>query len=252
MKQVNDRTAQTLQSAGWIENCAADIPDLATAFDVQDAATALVAAQRGGFAGYKIAFNTEALMAKLGMAHPGMGRIFADQVYESGARLNADDYTHFMIEPEIAAVLKTDILPGQVHTAESVETAVERYIPAFELLDRRNKDGMMHPPTVIAHNVFNAGIVTGGPGLTPVELDAAEIVTRCTDNGETVVEGQGIAPQMPAEALAFLANHFTGRGLVMPAGSLVLLGAHCPLYAVGKGRKMTLDLGPIGDVWFST
>ncbi|MBL4806123.1 MAG: hypothetical protein JKY31_02410 [Rhodobacteraceae bacterium] len=252
MNKAVEKTVETLRSRNWIEDCSTDIPDLATAFDVQDAAVLKIATDRGGFAGYKIAFNSDVLMKKLGVPHPGMGRIFADQVCESGVSLSVDDYVHFMIEPEIAAVLSKDIIPGVFHTAESVEMTVEKYLPAFELLDRRNKNGMMHPPTVIAHNVFNAGIVVGGPGLAPADFNWTTCKTVCRDSGKTVIEGTGIAPQNPAEALAFLANHFTGRGQIMRAGSLVLLGAHCPLYLVEAGREMTLDLGPLGGVSFST
>lgn len=243
---------ETLRSKDWIADSSATIPDMATAFDTQDAAVAEIAAERGGFAGYKIAFNSAALMAKLNIPHPGMGRIFADQVYDSGVKINVSDYRHFMIEPEIAAVLGEDIHPGQHYSAAQAEAAVERYFPAFELLDRRNVEGMMHPPTIIAHNVFNAGIVLGGPGLTPQEFDYREIETLCTDNGNVVAQGIGIAPQNPAEALAFLANHFTGRGQVLPKGSLLLLGAHCPLYKVESGSTMRLELGPLGSVSFET
>ncbi|MCF6271800.1 MAG: fumarylacetoacetate hydrolase family protein [Rhodobacteraceae bacterium] len=247
-----NRVVETLRGKGWIRDCSAEIPDLATAFDLQDEALAKISAERGGFAGYKIAFNTKDMMAKLGLPHPGMGRIFRDQVFESGVELDVGCYRHFMIEPEIAAVLAEDMTPGEVFSAATAEKAVACYYPAFELLDRRNFEGMMHPPTVIAHNVFNAGIVLGGAGLPPAELDWASLETKCTDNGVDVVQGIGIAPQNPAEALAFLANHFTGRGQILPKGSLVLLGAHCPLYKVGAGRRLRLELGALGAVTFTT
>jgi len=243
---------ETMRSTDWIKDCSAEIPDLATAFDVQDTVAKTLAAERGGVAGYKIAFNSAALMEKLNLPHPGMARIFADQVYQSGIKIDTTAYRYFMIEPEIAARLKEDLVPGAPYSAARAEAAVEHYFPAFELLDRRNFEGMMHPPTVIAHNVFNAGIVCGGPGLAPGEFDWQGITTLCTDGSSVVVEGRGIAPQNPAEALAFLANHYTGRGQVIPKGSLMLLGAHCPLYKVESGRQMRLELGPLGAVEFGT
>lgn len=242
----------TLRSKDWITDCSDTIPNMETAFDVQDSAVAAIAPDRGGFAGYKIAFNSPALLEKMAIPHPGMGRIFSNQVQENGARLDVPDYRHFMIEPEIAAVLGADLTPDTTYSADQAENAVERYYPAFELLDRRNVEGMMHVPTIIAHNVFNAGVVLGGPGLRPDEFDYRSVETVCTDNEELVVQGVGIAPQNPAEALAFLANHFTGRGQVMPKGSIILLGAHCPLYKVNAGRKMRLSLGALGTASFET
>ena len=243
---------ETMRSTNIIEDCRETIPNLATAFDVQDSVAEQLAAERGGVAGYKIAFNSPALLEALKLPHPGMGRIFADQVFETGHHVDVSTFIHFMIEPEIAARLSEDLVPGAHYSAENAESAVDRYFPAFELLDRRNAEGMMHPPTVIAHNVFNAGIVCGGPGLPPEKFDWRQMSTRCTDENSVVVEGRGIAPQAPAEALAFLANHYTGRGLVIPKGSLMLLGAHCPLYTVAAGRHLRLDMGDLGTVAFST
>lgn len=241
-----------MRTTDFIEDCSAVIPDLATAFDVQDTVAAALAPERGGVAGYKIAFNSPALMTAHKIPHPGMGRIFGDQVCESGSVIDTAAYRRFMIEPEIAARLGAGFEPGKTYTADAAEAAVERYFPAFELLDRRNVEGMGHIPTVIAHNVFNAGIVCGGPGLAPADFDWREINTCCTDGETVVVEGRGIAPQAPAKALAFLVNHFTGRGFSIPKGSLMLLGTHCPLYPVEAGRKMRLDMGPLGAVEFTT
>jgi len=242
----------TLQSNELIRDCSENIPDMATAFDVQDAATAEIAKNLGGFAGYKIAFNSAALMHKMGITHPGIGRIFVDQVYKNAAQLDAGSYTQLMIEPEIAVVLSDDIAPGDDLSRNALIDKVERFFPAFEILDRRSETGLTHVPSIIAHNVFNAGIVVGGPGVSPQEFDHLTLHTNCEDTGKAVVSGTGIAPQDPMDALTFLARHFTGRGQIMPAGSLLLLGAHCPLYTVGAGRQMTLDMGKLGKVSFST
>ncbi len=243
---------KTLRSRALIEDCSADIIDMASAFDIQDAVLAALAKDMGGLAGYKIAFNSDALMAKMGLSHPGVGRVFGDQVYANAAHLDTGSYVNLMVEPEIAAVLAADIQPGDDLSAQALSSKVEQFFPAFEILDRRNVDGLTHVPTIIAHNVFNAGIVVGGPGLAPKEIDFSTLFTDCRDSGQTVVSGTGKAPQHPIDALAFLARHFTGRGQVMPAGSLLLLGAHCPPYGVGSGRKMTLEIGPLGKVSFST
>jgi len=243
---------KTLASTDWIKDCSSEIPDIGTAYDVQDLVMAEISKDRGGFAGCKIAFNSPALMQKLGVDSPAVGRIVADQAFESGVKIVAESYRNFMIEPEIAAVLGESLRAGETISTEQAEAAVARYFPAFELLDRRNYQGMMHIPTVVAHNVFNAGIVCGGPGLAPKDFDWKFVETNCTDNGNTVVQGAGIAPQNPAEAVAFIANHFTARGQSLPEGSLLLLGAHCPLYKVEAGREMRLSLGALGEVSFST
>ncbi len=242
----------TLNSTAWIKDCRDKIPDIAAAYDVQNHVMAERSAGYGGLAGYKIAFNSAALMQKMEISEPVAGRILADQVFDSGVTLDADCYRHFMIEPEIAAVLGEDISAGERITVENAEAAVSRYFPAFELLDRRNFEGMMHVPTIVAHNVFNAGIVCGGPGVAPADFNWKKAETHCIDNGSIVVQGTGIAPQNPAEAVAFIANHFTMRGQNLPKGSLLLLGAHCPLYKVESGRELRLSIGVLGEVSFRT
>ncbi len=242
----------TLRSRDWIKDCSVDIPDLKTAFDIQDKVVMEIAQDHAGFSGYKIAFNSPELLKKTSLPHPGMGRIFADQVYQNTVSLNVSDYENLMIEPEIAAVLGADITPGADVCAENITQYVDYFLPAFEILNRRSVDGLTHVPTIIAHNVFNAGIVIGDKKMSPNALNAAEIITDCRDNGEIIVQGQGLAPQNIADALAFLAGHFTSRGQTLKAGSLLLLGAHCPLYPVGKNCEITLDMGMLGNVSFST
>lgn len=243
---------RTLLSTDWIKDCSATIPDIDTAYSVQDEVMTEISKSHGGFAGCKIAFNTPTILEKLGIEKPAIGRILADQVYESGVMLDAGKYQKFMIEPEIAAVLGEGLPQGEHISVERAEAAVDRYFPAFELLDRRNFEGMMHVPTVIAHNVFNAGIVCGGPGLAPKDFDWHAVETICSDSGEIIVQGTGVAPQNPAEAVASIANHFIARGQSLPEGTLLLLGAHCPLYKVESGREMRLSLGALGEVSFST
>lgn len=240
----------TLESGGWIKDCRADIPDLTIAYNVQEKVIGEMANARGGVAGYKIAFNAPALMQQLGVDAPGFGWIFGDQVFQSGKKLAPEKYRMFMIEPEIAAELGADVPPGTSVTSEDANSLVKRYFPAFELLDRRNLDGMMHVPTLIAHNIFNAGIVCGGPGLKPEEILWDDVETTFTDNNEIVVQGSGIAPQYPPEAVAEIINHFSGRGHKLQKGALLLLGAHSKLYEVRSGRDFRLDLGALGEVGF--
>ena len=231
---------------------AAGLNDLSleAAFDTQDRVVARLAEAQGGFGGYKIAWNLPALMEKFSMPHPGMGRVMGDQVYQSGVKLPLADYQNLMIETEIIARLSRDLEPGQAHDATSVRNAVDGFTTGFEVLDRLGSPADATAPAIICHNVFNAGLVHGTTWIAPSELDAAHIRTVSHFGDAEVIDGVGKAPQDPFEAIAFLANHFCGRGQVMKAGQLILCGSHIPLYPITQTGRITLSMGPLGDVNF--
>lgn len=224
---------------------------LEEAYDLSDMVAARLEKPMGGYAGYKIAWNAPHLMERFNMPHPGFGRVFQSQVSVGSVGLKLDDYREFMFEPEIVARLGRDIAPGQTHTPASVGSAVEGFSAGFELLDRRG-----HPaepgtgPEILAHNIFNAGAVIGVDRVPPYDLNEDELTTRLAVNGSMVVEEVGIAPQPPLEAIAFLANHYCGRGYTMRAGSIILCGSHTPLQPVSEPSRVSVTMGRLGAVEF--
>ena len=250
MTEASQFVLDNLQSRGWFAPEPGYFGDNAAAYGAQDEALGELAKARGGIGGYKIAYNSGAQLAALGQSQPGAAYVCAAQIVQTGAKLAAADYDNLMIEPEIGAVLGAELVPGKTYTAADMAGLVARWLPVFELLDRRNSDGHFHVPTVLAHNIFNEGAVLGGPGVAELpELAALHSVVF--DNGTRLHDAAGAAPQDPAEAAAFLANHFTGRGQVMKAGSLLLCGTHMPIFKPEAGHELRFELGALGAVSFS-
>jgi 2-keto-4-pentenoate hydratase len=217
-------------------------------FDLQDAVVTHLAARLGGFAGYKIAWNVPHLMERFNMSHPAMGRIFSDQVYRSPATLPGSDFMDLCLEIEIAVVLSKDIPASTSHSPETIAAFMGLAYPSLEVIDRRGGAARTDAAGIIAGNVFNAGIVLGGDGVPYADLDVDGLHASSTCRGETVLDGTGTAPQSPAEAVAFLANFFGGRGAVMEAGQIIMCGSHIPLYAAGTGDVFEADMGALGTV----
>ena len=229
---------------------AAALPDMDAAFAVQAAVVERIAATAGGIGGRKIAWNTAAQMQAMGLSEPGAAVVPKDWIRESPARFSAADFHSFTVEPEIAAVLGADLAPrADGWTAESVRAAIDRLLPAFEILDWRGFAGG-RPESAIAANVFNAGAVLGGPGAAPAEVDPAELRSRVVADGETLVDAVGGAPMDPFEAAAFLAERFNRLGQAPRAGEVLLLGAHKPPTKVEAPARWTFSLGPLGEVAF--
>ena len=102
---------------------------------------------------------------------------------------------------------------------EQVMRAIDRFVPALELLDMRNADMQsVHIADAIAQNISNVGAVRGGPGASPDQLDADAIHTVVSIDGKIVHDVTGAAPQQPVEAVLWLANHLAARGLTLEAG----------------------------------
>jgi len=226
---------------------------VAEAYAVQDRVAAELIARgvRQDICGYKIALNSPHLMAHFGVSEPVSGPLFADQNHASPADLNAGDYHTLVSEPEIAAVIGTRIV-APVGSRDGALSAVSRFIPAFELIDTRGA----HIPDVklvsaIAQNITNEGLVTGGPGVAPGDLDVDALTVSVSFDDDTIGTFTGAAPQHPLDAVAWLADHLTARGKVLEPGMVVLCGTHMPPKPVGTSRHVRADFGPLGDVQFT-
>lgn len=218
-------------------------------YAVQDAlAEHLVAAGiRGPVAGYKVAANAPHLIEKLGLPEPLSARLFADQCLDSPADLSAKPFRQRAFEPEIAAVIGSDV-PAGAHDRASILPHVARLVPAFEVLDMR--EVQMAPdvmPLAIAQNISNEGIILGGPGLPPAEVDPAGLRARVSFAGAELADVTGKAPQHPLDVVAWIAGHLARRGLGLKAGMVVMCGTHTPILFPEGAGVLRLEMPGLGE-----
>ncbi len=232
------------------------IPDtLEAAYSIQDQVVEMLISRniRAAPCGYKLALNSQHLMAHFGQSEPCSGRMFSDQKWQSPASLSARDYRGLLIEAEIMAVMGVD-MPAREggHTRASAEASVERYFPAVELVDARDLEiPKARLFSVVAQNITTEGLVYGGPGLTPAKLEVGDLPVSMSFDGQVVAETTGTPPQHPGDALAWLANHLTGRGGMLKAGDVVICGTHFAPPPLNGASHVLLDMGPLGQVEFT-
>ncbi len=220
-------------------------------YEVQFEMLPIVAEAKGGVGGRKIAWNAPALMEKFGMEAPGAAHVFGDDTCRGDANLKLADYQNFMMEPEFAAILAVDLAPrAGGWDRDSAAEAVSHFTVAFELLDRRNGPAE-HAASILANNVFNAGLCYDPEArLAPADMDPDKFTTIVRHDGEEILNKTSGAPQHPLDAVAFLANHFNANGVTPRAGEILLCGSHMPLYPMEHPGKLTMSVEGVGEISF--
>lgn len=244
------RIAADIVSAAPFDGYGDDVgSSFADGYAVQDALVAHLVAEgiRGRVAGYKVAANAPHLLEKLGLPEPLSARIFADQYLDSPADLSAKAFRQRAFEPEIAALIASDV-PAGAHDRDSILPHVARLVPAFEVLDMR--EVQMSPaamPWAVAQNISNEGVVIGGPGLPPGEVDPASLRACVTFAGSELADVTGKAPQHPLDVVAWIAGHLARRGLGLTAGMVVMCGTHTPILFPEGAGLLRLEMPGLGE-----
>ncbi len=239
---IAERIVRAVLDKAPMGNFVQEITGFDAAYDIQEAVVAQLAPRFGGVGGYKIAWNAPAAFT------PAVGHVFSAHIRQSGAHIPAEEMAQLVVEPEILAVMGEDVSEGG-QTAQSMAPRIARYHAGFEIMDRRNTadPALSHPPGVVANNVFNCGLVSGD---SLAELPET-METVLSLDGEVLFRGQDAAPQAPAEAVAFIANHLAARGRGLKAGDVILCGTHYPPFAVQAGATLEVSMGALGRAAFS-
>jgi 2-keto-4-pentenoate hydratase len=199
------------------------------AYAAQAELVELNSAKYGAAAGYKIGLTTPVMQRMLGIDEPAAGVILAKLVHRSPYWLVASDYVRLGIECEIAVQFGADLPAAQApFTRRHLIGAIETVMPAFEMIEDRAAEYAQLPGqaiSLICDNVWNAGIVLGGPVSNWQSVDLAAVRGRLLVNGETLGEGQGRHVMgHPLEALVWLANLLARQGKGLVAGMIVTTG----------------------------
>ncbi|MBM3357388.1 MAG: hypothetical protein FJY54_06635 [Betaproteobacteria bacterium] len=179
--------------------------------------------------------------------------LFARTMHQSPATVRGAEYVRLGVECEIAVRLGTDLpAPRGPYSREEVGRAVAAVMPAFELVDDRQADYAQlaaHVFSVIADNVWNAGIVLGVPVTDWRDLDLAAAHGTMRINDTVVGEGHGRDVMgHPLEALTWLVNMLAKRGKSLPQGTIITTGSVITTKFVRPGDRVHLSVDGLGEV----
>lgn len=221
--------------------------DLAEAYAVQDAFVRLKSRGCGPATGWKIALSNPAMQRFVGLAEPVAGRMFARQVVGAPASVRAAAYGRLLLEFEIAVELGTELPPlARARSRDEVAAAVAAVRPAIELADDRGADYATlsaHGLQMVADNAWNEGAVLGQRRADWRSLDLAALRGVAYLDGAAVGDGFGRDLMgHPLDALAWLADGLSRRGVAMRAGDTAILGTMITSKFPHAGQRVRFEL----------
>ncbi len=251
--------ARTARAAGWLIGQHRDrVPfagfppevaphDLGQAYAVQDAFVRVKSRDCGPVVGWKIALSNPAMQRFVGLGEPVAGRLLARQVVAGPARTRAAQYGRLLVEFEVAVELGADLPPIRTtYTREAVAAAVAAVRPAMELADDRGADYATlsaHGLQLVADNAWNEGAVLGERRADWRALDLRALRGVASVDGVQVGEGYGRDLMGdPLDALAWLADCLSRRGIAMRAGQHAILGSLITSKFPSAGQRLSFEL----------
>lgn len=221
---------------------------LAEGYAIQDA---MVQSARQPVSGWKIAATSKAGQEHIGVTEPLAGRLFADFVLKSDARLPAAPLLMRVMEAEFAFRMGR-ALPPRTEPYETAEVcaAIEALHLAIEVPDARfNKFDGIGPAQIVADDAFASWFLLGPRVSNWSDIDLPNQPVRALKNGKVCAEGSGAnALGDPRLALTWLANHLSRRGIGLKAGDIITTGTCIKPAEIAPGDHMVADFPGLGRV----
>lgn len=198
--------------------------------------------------GMKMGFTSRAKMVQMGLFDMIWGRLASDMVLEDGGPMPFAKYVHPRVEPEIAFLLKRDLV-GRITPVEAL-AAVEAIAPAMEIIDSRYDNFKFALNDVIADNSSSSGFVTGA-WHSPA-IDFANLGLLLNLNGAPKQIGSTAAILgHPLRSLVAAARFAEQAGEPLKAGWIVMAGGATAAEALAPGQYVELEMQHLGRVAFT-
>lgn len=221
---------------------------MADAYTIQRASMSLRYARGEKQVGIKMGFTSRAKIVQMGVSDMIWGRLTSGMVVEDGGSTQFARYVHPRVEPEIAFVLKKELV-GDVTPLQAM-AAVEAVAPALEIIDSRYENFKFSATDVVADNSSSSGFVVGA--WNAPDIDTSNLGMVMSVNGRMVQIGSSAAILgHPARSLAAAARFAAEAGEPLQPGWIVLAGGATAAEAVKPGQWIELEVEMLGRTGFS-
>jgi 2-oxo-hept-3-ene-1,7-dioate hydratase len=225
-------------------------------YAIQRAWVALELADGRTIKGRKIGLTSRAMQQASQINEPDYAPLMDDMFFAQGSEIPSSRFIAPRIEVELAFVLGKP-LRGPGVTLSDVLNATEFVTPAVEIIDARIEqfDRETKAPRKVFDTISdfaaNAGVVTGGRPVRPLDVDLRWVGAILQKN--EVIEETGLAAGVlnhPANGVAWLANKIAAYDESLRAGDVVLGGSFTRPTAAVAGDDFHVDFGPLGSIVF--
>ncbi len=218
------------------------------AYAVQKAAIARRLQRGETRVGVKMGFTSRAKMVQMGLSDMVWGRLTSGMVAEEGGPLRLSKYVHPRVEPEIAFLLKAELV-GNVTPLQAL-AAVEAVAPAMEIIDSRYENFKFSLEDVVADNCSSSGFVTGA--WHAPDLDFSNLGLVMSFNGKAAQVGSTAALLgHPLRSLVAAARFAGEAGEPLRPGWIVMAGGATAAEALSAGTFVEMEMQHLGRVAFS-
>ncbi|PCJ86207.1 MAG: hypothetical protein COA52_15295 [Hyphomicrobiales bacterium] len=201
--------------------------------------------------GWKVGATAKAAREMLGVDEPFCGPLLEGFVLSAPGPISVTASDLRIVEAEIAFRMKRD-LPSrnQPYAMDDIVDAIATVHPVFEIANKRLpgtiKDNVCW---LVADGGVNQAFVYG-PGVAfDPSMDMAAETVQVSVDGKAATTGIGAtALGNPLAVVVWLANHLSGRNIVLKAGDWVSTGLICDVLTPDPGATLVADYKTIGSV----
>jgi 2-keto-4-pentenoate hydratase len=218
------------------------------AYEIQDAFARLWSRRPGG---HKVGCSSAESQRLVGSPGPIAGRLFTDDIRHSPATVTASEFFLVGVEAEFGFRLRRALPPRELpYSLDDVTDAVGSLVPLIEICDTRLADWESKGiEEITADNAFHGGIVLGREVAEWRDIDLLRHEVTLAIDGEVRGRGTGaLVLGHPLQALVWLANSLSTRGIGIAAGELVAAGTCTGLHFASAGHAVRADFGTLGTV----
>jgi 2-keto-4-pentenoate hydratase len=196
--------------------------------------------------GWKAGFGAPAWRERFRIDGPLVGFMTDATRLEDGDDIDISGWARPVAEPEIAAYLGFDLVPGS--GPAGARAAISAIGPAIELANIDPPPDDVHE--ILVGNIFHRGVVLGSsdPGRSGADLTGLEARVRLDGREQARTDHLEELTGSVIEVVSHLSDLLADHGVTMKGGEVVICGSVVPPIDLTPGTTVEFELRPMDQI----
>ena len=196
--------------------------------------------------GWKAGFGAPPWRQRFKTDGPLVGFMTDATLLDDGDDIDISGWARPVAEPEIAAYLGSDLVPGSGH--DGTRAAISAIGPAIELADIDPPPESVHE--ILVGNIFHRGVVLGpsDPRRTGADLTGLEGRVRLDGREQARTDRLEDLTGGVVEVVSHLSDLLAGQGEMIRAGEVIICGSVVPPVDLFPGMTVEFELHPMEPI----